>query len=166
MRARIKKKSSEEEHRADALAPSAEEGRGKLRKATESRKQAKTRRYPNVETRRTVGPSRQDEHIVLDGGTRGTETSKYPEEEKERSIPQVAASERGRAQTAGYGRRGCGPAESEGKPRRIGKESPARGGNSPVVERRNRRAGTRVPRDTRNPVGSRGDHPPRLNTTW
>jgi hypothetical protein len=29
--------------------------------------------------------------------TRGTETSKYPEEEKERSIPSVAASERGRA---------------------------------------------------------------------
>ena len=30
-------------------------------------------------------------------GTRGTETSKYPEEEKETSIPQVAASESGRA---------------------------------------------------------------------
>ena len=32
-------------------------------------------------------------------GTRGTETSKYPEEEKETSIPEVAASETGRAQT-------------------------------------------------------------------
>ena len=31
--------------------------------------------------------------------TRGTETSKYPEEEKENSIPKVAASEQGRAQT-------------------------------------------------------------------
>jgi hypothetical protein len=31
--------------------------------------------------------------------TRGTETSKYPEEEKEISIPLVAASERGPAQT-------------------------------------------------------------------
>ena len=31
--------------------------------------------------------------------TRGTETSKYPEEEKTTVIPQVAASERGRAQT-------------------------------------------------------------------
>ena len=31
--------------------------------------------------------------------TRGTETSKYPEEEKENSIPLVAASEEGRAQT-------------------------------------------------------------------
>ena len=58
MRARIEKKSSEEEHRADALAPSAEEGRGKLRKATGSRKQAMNRRSPNGETRRTEGPSR------------------------------------------------------------------------------------------------------------
>ena len=31
--------------------------------------------------------------------TRGTETSKYPEEKKETSIPQVAASEKGAAQT-------------------------------------------------------------------
>ena len=30
-------------------------------------------------------------------GTRGTETSKYPEEKKENSIPRVAASEMGRA---------------------------------------------------------------------
>ena len=33
------------------------------------------------------------------GPTRGTETSKYPEEEKTTVIPQVAASERGGAQT-------------------------------------------------------------------
>ena len=31
--------------------------------------------------------------------TRGTETSKYPQENKETSIPSVAASESGRAQT-------------------------------------------------------------------
>ena len=31
--------------------------------------------------------------------TRGTETSKYPEEKKSKEIPSVAASERGRAQT-------------------------------------------------------------------
>ena len=31
--------------------------------------------------------------------TRGTETSQYPEEEKETSIPKVAASEMGKAQT-------------------------------------------------------------------
>ena len=33
--------------------------------------------------------------------TRGTETSQYPEEEKEKSTPSVAASERGLAQTRG-----------------------------------------------------------------
>ena len=45
-------RSSYKEHRADALAPRAEEGRGQLRKATVSRKQALTRGYPNGETRR------------------------------------------------------------------------------------------------------------------
>ena len=38
--------------------------------------------------------------IVIEKATRGTETSKYPEEKKEKSIPPVAASEAGRAQTA------------------------------------------------------------------
>ena len=38
--------------------------------------------------------------------TRGTETSQYPEEEKEKSTPSVAASERGRAQTGGVTLRG------------------------------------------------------------
>ena len=33
------------------------------------------------------------------GRTRGTETSKYPQEEKTKVIPQVVASERGLAQT-------------------------------------------------------------------
>ena len=32
-------------------------------------------------------------------GTRGTETSKYPEEEKSNEMPTVAASEAGRGQT-------------------------------------------------------------------
>ena len=35
------------------------------------------------------------------GETRGTETSKYPQEKKEKSILLVAASESGRAQTEG-----------------------------------------------------------------
>ena len=42
------------------------------------------------------------ESIGIEKETRGTETSKYPEEEKEKSIPPVAASERGRAQTIVY----------------------------------------------------------------
>ena len=45
-------------------------------------------------------------------GTRGTETSKYPEEKKETSIPKVAASEIGRAQTEEHAFRGCGSAFS------------------------------------------------------
>ena len=45
------KKSSYKEHRVDALAPYADEGRGKLRKATGSRKQALIRRHPNGGTR-------------------------------------------------------------------------------------------------------------------
>ena len=36
---------------------------------------------------------------------------------------------------------------------------------SRVGERWEQRAGSRVPPDTWNPVGSRGDHPPSLNTT-
>ena len=43
-------------------------------------------------------------------------------------------------------------------------ERPAREGESPVGETERSRAGSRVPRDTRNLVGSRRDHPPRLNT--
>ena len=39
--------------------------------------------------------------------TRGTETSKYLKEEKEISIPLVAASERGRAQTKRLASWGC-----------------------------------------------------------
>ena len=62
----------QKEHRADALALRAEEGRDKLRKA------AGRSKYPLM-------------------GTRGTETSKYPEEKKENSIPKVAASEMGGA---------------------------------------------------------------------
>ena len=37
--------------------------------------------------------------IVSEEGTRGTETSQYPEEKKEKSISVVAASEEGRGQT-------------------------------------------------------------------
>ena len=37
------------------------------------------------------------ESIVYSEGTWGTETSKYPEEKKEKSIPKVVASEIGRA---------------------------------------------------------------------
>ena len=47
------------------------------------------------------------EYIACMWQTRRTETSKYPEEEKENSIPLVAASEKGRAQTEELAPRGC-----------------------------------------------------------
>ena len=45
-------------------------------------------------------PSSMNESIVHEKGTRGTETSKYPEEKKEKSILLVAASEEERGQTS------------------------------------------------------------------
>ena len=71
-----------------------EEGRDKLRKATVSGKYTVTRRCPNGGTQQ----KRFCYHRKV-RRTRGTETSKYPEEEKVKTIPQVVASERGRAQT-------------------------------------------------------------------
>ena len=46
-------------------------------------------------------PSPMPESIGHEEGTRGSETSKYPEEKKENSITLVVASEMGRAQTEG-----------------------------------------------------------------
>ena len=85
----------------DAQALIAEEGRGKLRKVMGSRKQAKSHEYPNGGTRPVEDRSSAAEFIGCEKGTRGTETSKYPEEEKETSISLVAASEEGRGQTEG-----------------------------------------------------------------
>ncbi len=45
------------------------------------------------------GVSLQPEHIGLVEGTRGIETSEYPEERKAIATPLVAASEEGRGQT-------------------------------------------------------------------
>ena len=39
-------------------------------------------------------------------------------------------------------------------------------GESPVYEKANNEAESRVGADTWNPLWSRGDHPPSLNTTW
>jgi len=44
-------------------------------------------------------PSPTDESIVCEEGTRGTETSQYPEEKKVRTISLVVASEKETAQT-------------------------------------------------------------------
>ena len=58
------------------------------------------RGFPNGATRRE-----RSRHPGVSGErTRRTETSKYPQEEKVNTIPPVAASDRGRAQTGGVAR--------------------------------------------------------------
>ena len=54
--------------------------------------------------------------------TRGTETSKYPEEEKTKVIPSVAASERGEAQTRELALWGCGTSHMELQRNRLSEE--------------------------------------------
>ena len=66
-----------------------------------------TRRSPNGETHESEPLVPVTESIGHVEGTQGTETSKYLEENKEKSIPPVAASEKGIAQTGPYGDRGC-----------------------------------------------------------
>ena len=61
--------------------------------------------------------------IVIEEGTRGTETSKYPEEKKENSITPVAASEEVRGQTERLRRFGVAGLrrEKEDEPNNEGK---------------------------------------------
>ena len=56
-------------------------------------------------------------------GTRGSETSKYPEEKKENSIPLVVASEEGRGQTRGLRTPGVAGRQEvmEAEPSTVGK---------------------------------------------
>jgi hypothetical protein len=88
--------SSERKHVGDAWAHRGDEGRGKLRKARGSGTHALIPRWPNGATRPSV---RTVIWLSSQRRTLGTETSQYRQEEKSTEIPQVAASERGRAQT-------------------------------------------------------------------
>ena len=91
------------------MALGAEEGRDKLRKAAGRSTYPMIRRYPNGGTHiRQCVCILQPIHNCRKG-TRGTETSKYPQEEKTTVIFLVAASERERGQTEPFGVRGCGP---------------------------------------------------------
>ena len=74
-----------------------EEGRDKLRKAAVRGKCPLTRGCPNGETRHGEAVTQHDKHVER---TRGTETSKYPQEKKIIMIAQGVASERAEAQTA------------------------------------------------------------------
>ena len=77
---------------------------------------------------RSNNRSSMNESIVHEKGTRGTETSKYPEDKKERSISPVAASEEERGQTdclrtigvADHHREAEGEPNTEGKRDRRG----------------------------------------------
>ena len=80
-------------------------------------------------------------------------------------IPQVAASETGRAQTRSL--RAAGVADLQKRKTRKGKQMGNCGKESEtlVPESASNGQESRVPRDTRNLVGSRVDHHPRLHTT-
>ena len=77
------------------MGPRAEEGRGKTAISLGEPSGELSRGYPNGETilAHTRIPCESRE---VSGGT---ETSKYPEENKSKEIPLVVANERGRAQT-------------------------------------------------------------------
>ena len=82
----------------DALAVRGDEGRWSLRKAlVRWQPTVITQRCPNGGTQPHKRLSRT-EYIGVWRRTRGTETSKYPEEKKSNEIPLVAASERGLAE--------------------------------------------------------------------
>ena len=65
---------------------------------------------------------RSSEYIARRRQTGGTETSKYPEEEKTIVIPSVAASERGLAQTKKLAFWGCRTSHMELQRSKVGEE--------------------------------------------
>ena len=75
--------------------------------------------------------------IGQEEGTRGSETSKYPEEKKENSISLVVASEEERGQTEGLRTLGVEERRHMTIGERKGMERPARDGDSPVSEAEN-----------------------------
>ena|SRR5687767_12660388 len=79
-------------------------------KLREAGKRALIRRCPNGETQLHDLQLLTAECIGGAERTRGTETSKYPQEKKEKSIPSVAASESGHSPNRSSDR-GCGRLE-------------------------------------------------------
>ena len=78
--------------------------------------------------------SSTDESIVCEKGTRGSETSKYPEEKKENSISLVVASEEGRGQTEGLRTLGVEGQRHEKRSDSNDLERSTKDGDSPVGE--------------------------------
>ena len=138
------------------------------------------RGFPNGATRLGNTQSSPSEFIARTKRTGGSEPSQYPQEEKTRVIPSVAASERGRAQTVQV--QACKRCLRGVVGRCLDWLQPVRGvrnhqfsrrtleraaiaGESPVSERlMTPLQCSRVPRGTWNPVGIWVDHDPRLNT--
>ena len=77
-------------------------------------------------------PTDRDGSVSERRGTRGTETSKYPEEEKSNEMPTVAASEEGRAQTMELRLHGVEDLHQEREVYPKDLERSAREGESPV----------------------------------
>ena len=76
----------------DALAPKADEGRGKAAISLDEPSNGHSRGYPNGETLSGV---ESDNPLYLERrASGGTETSKYPEENKSTEISLVVANER------------------------------------------------------------------------
>ncbi len=79
------------------MASRADEGRGKAAKCLGELPSKLSRGFPNGATRsRKTGPP-PAEHIRRMGVSGGSETSQYPEENKQTFIPLVVANERGTA---------------------------------------------------------------------
>ena len=77
------------------MGPRADEGRGKAALSLGEPSSGHSRGYPNGETLAGV----ESANLLLQEVSGGTETSKYPEENKSTEIPLVVANERGTAQT-------------------------------------------------------------------
>ena len=86
---------------------------------------------------RVMPGHRRMNQIVRQEGTRGSETSKYPEEKKENSISLVVASEEERGQTEGLRTLGVEERRYMTIGERKGLERPAKDGDSPVREAEN-----------------------------
>ena len=78
----------------DALGPRADEGRGKAAISLDEPSDRHSRGFPNGVTCSGVEPVHPNYVGRVSGGT---ETSKYPEENKSTEIPLVVANERGSA---------------------------------------------------------------------
>ena len=146
------------------MALRAEERRDKLRKAAGRSKYPLSRRYLNGETRLDELQSSIRQSITY-GREPGELKHLSSRRKRKKKIDFQSSGERNGKSLI---RIACNPglwtAPSDLAGRRMVLGKPAREGESPVFETLRERAESEVPRDTWNLVGSRGDHPPRLNT--